>query len=303
MDNGGASAARCIVVRAAEQGAPFSLAATCGPVAWAGGRWPNVDWTSSGLVWVGWEDSRAVSRLVRQVADDELSVTGSASDVEDTSWAERVLGTEAALPRFDDPILEPLRVRYPGLRPFAAGSVFDGVVSSIVGQSISIAAAAVTEARLSALFSPGLEIDGRRFRPLPRADQLADASAEMIRRSGVTWRRAEAIVHAGRAQMAGDIPTTAAALADPELARVHLRRLPLVGPWTAESTLLWGIGLADAYPIGDVALLRAARRAFGDATLSARAMDDRSERWRPCRAWAARLLWTDLLGEAPRLER
>ena len=301
-DNDGATTVRRIALPPAEKGAAFSLATTCGPVAWAGGRWPNVDWTSSGLVWVGWEGSRAVSRLVRHIADDELLVTGTASEVNDSSWAEQVLGPDAVLPRFDDPILEPLRLRYPGLRPFAAGSVFDGLVSSIIGQSISIAAAAVTEARLAALFSPELEIEGRRFRPLPRADQLANASADLVRRSGVTWRRAEALVHAGRAQMAGDIPTAADVLADPDQARVCLRRLPLVGPWTAESTLLWGIGFADAYPIGDVALLRAARRAFDDGTLSARDMDHRSERWRPFRGWAARLLWTDLLGEAPRLD-
>lgn len=39
----------------------------------------------------------------------------------------------------------------------------------------------------------------------------------------------------------------------------ELRKLPLVGPWTAASALLWGLGEPDAYPRGDVALLRPGR--------------------------------------------
>ncbi len=77
-----------------------------------------------------------------------------------------------------------------------------------------------------------------------------------------------------------------------------LRHLPAVGPWTANSVLLWGVGAPDAYPTGDVALLRAARAAFDDPDLDLKGLDHRAEEWRPARAWAARLPWTDLLGIA-----
>src|SRR3712207_6971184 len=46
-------------------------------------------------------------------------------------------------------------------------------------------------------------------------------------------------------------------------------------PWTAESTLLWGLGAADAFPTGDVALLRAARVAYGRPELDLRGLEDR----------------------------
>ena len=130
------------------------------------------------------------------------------------------------------------------------------------------------------------------------AEALAEAGVALVRSSGVTWRRAEALVAAARAETEGRLPTREAALAEPGVARVALRALPLVGPWTAESALLWGIGLADAYPIGDVALLRAARRAYADATLDLHRLARLGETWRPARGWAARLLWTDLLGVA-----
>jgi 3-methyladenine DNA glycosylase/8-oxoguanine DNA glycosylase len=75
--------------------------------------------------------------------------------------------------------------------------------------------------------------------------------------------------------------------------------LPLVGRWTAESVVLWGIGAPDAHPTGDVALLRAARAAYGRPELTLKELDVLAEQWRPARGLAARLLWTELFGPAP----
>lgn len=276
----------------------FSLAQTCGPVAWAGGRWPDHDWREGALVWVGWERDRVVWRVVRQQSDDALTITGDHCPREDAAWAEHVLGLAKPVPAFADPVVRDLHARYDGLRPFANGSLAEGVIRAIVGQSISVAAAAVTESRLATRFATPIELAGRPFLPFPRLDQLADAAPALIRESGVTWRRAEAIVAAARVALAGDLPTDDAARADPDTARAALRALPLVGPWTAESALLWGLGLADAHPSGDVALLRATRRAYDRPDLDLKGLDRLAETWRPARGWAARLLWTDLLGTA-----
>ena len=103
----------------------------------------------------------------------------------------------------------------------------------------------------------------------------------------------------GQEAAEGRLPTAEAAFADPDGTRTALRRLSLVGPWTAESALLWGLGLADAYPTGDVALMRAARRAYARPDLAREELDRLAEGWRPARAWASRLLWIDLLGSVP----
>ena len=295
--------------------AGFSLAETCGPVAWSKGRWPHRDWRDGEVISVGWEwpplRSTAEStsgepmapgvrwRGVRADAAARLRVRGDASAAHDQAWAAAVLGIDQRCPLFDDPVLGALRQRFGGLRPLAEGSVFDGLVLAISGQSISVAAAAVTATRLATLFHPGLEVDGRRYWPLPRPDQLAAAEPALIRTSGVTWRRAEALVAAARAAVDGCLPDRAAAFADPDRARAALRALPLVGPWTTEATLLWGIGLPDAHVTGDVALLRAARRRYDRPDLTLRDLDRLADGWRPVRAWAARLLWADLFGVAP----
>ncbi|MGH2561005.1 MAG: DNA-3-methyladenine glycosylase family protein [Thermomicrobiales bacterium] len=277
---------------------PFSLAITCAPVLWSRGRWPSVEWHDGGLIWVGWEADQVVWRGVRQ--DDDLPstliFTGTADPGADAAWASGKLGIDEPMPPFADPILRRLAGDLAGLRPWSAGSLAEGVVTAIVGQSISVAAAAVTEARLAALYHPGIELAGRRFYPFPRLDQLAGSLPATVRPSGVTWRRAEAIVTAAQAALAGQLPDRESARRDSAAARTALRALPLVGPWTTESALLWGIAEPDAHPTGDVALLRAARLAYAIPDLTLKDLDALADSWRPARAWAARLLWANLLG-------
>jgi 3-methyladenine DNA glycosylase/8-oxoguanine DNA glycosylase len=266
-------------------------------VAWAKGRWPTVDWIDGCFLWVGWEEGDVVVRTVRQTGSN-LDIRGG-KPLHDLDWANRVFGLAAAPPLFTEPRMSALQARFAGLRPYANGSIFEGLITSIVGQSITVAGAAVTERKMNSLFHPGVEVNSRRFWPFPQASQLAEASAELIRKSGVTWRRAEAIIVAAKAAMGGELPSTEEAIADPVSARSKLRALPLVGPWTAESTLLWGGGHADAHPTGDIALLRAARTVFDQPELTLKTLDHLAESWRPWRGWAARYLWTALLGTAP----
>ncbi len=257
-----------------------------------------MDWRDGRLLWVGWEAERPNWRAVWQEADGRVWVVGAQPTTKDEQWAEALLGCAHARPAFSDPVLARLGEEFAGLRPFAYGSIYEGLIAAIVGQSITVAAAAVAQARLSALFSPSIELQGRAFWPLPRPDQLAEASASLIRQSGVTWRRAEALVAVGRAAASAELPSRDEALRQPEETAKMLLRLPAVGPWTANSALLWGVGAPDAHPTGDVALLRAARAAFANPDLDLKGLDHRAETWRPARGWAARLLWTGLLGIA-----
>lgn len=277
----------------------FSLPQTCGPAAWVGERSPRQRWVAGTLTWIGWEEDRIVWRRCHQERPGDLSINGTAAAVRDRRWGSGVLGIDGTMPAFTDPLLHELAHRFPGLRAYCDGSLFEGIVTSIVGQSISVAAAAVTQAKLAASFAEPTWIGDRVFRPLPGADHLADASLELIRASGVTWRRADAVQHAARQQIAGALPTDRAARERPDEAVRALMELPLVGRWTAESAVLWGIGAPDAHPAGDVALLRAARAAYDTPELTLKDLDRLADAWRPARGIAARLLWTALFGIAP----
>ena len=240
-----------------------------------------------------------VWRQAEQVGEAELSITGTGDPAMDRAWARAVLGTDVSLPSYSDSAMAILADRYPGLRPYCDGSTFDGIITAIVGQSISVAAAAVTQNKLAALFPNEVQVAAFTMRPLPSANQLAESTAALVRTSGVTMRRAEAIVFAAQEAVAGNLPDDAWVRANPEAAVQELLKLPLVGRWTAESIVLWGLGAPDAHPTGDVALLRAARHVYDRLEMTLKDLDVLAEQWRPARGLAARLLWTELFGPAP----
>lgn len=279
--------------------APFSLSLTCGPVHWTTDRSPRHRWSDGAMTWVGWENDTVVWRRCHQQEATTLVISGSAAASEDAAWASAVLGTGIFLPTYPDAAMEALATASPGLHPFCDGSLFDGIITSIVGQSISVAAAAVTQAKLAALFTSATDIDGAAMRPLPTAAHLADASAELVRSSGVTWKRAEGLIFAAREQVAGNLPSDAFAREAPDDAVKSLLTLPQIGRWTAESTVLWGVGAPNAHPTGDVALLRAARAIYGLPDLTLKSLDPLAEQWQPARGLAARLLWNTFFGPAP----
>jgi 3-methyladenine DNA glycosylase/8-oxoguanine DNA glycosylase len=233
---------------------------------------------------------------VRQTGPGTLEIGGDRDSQRDERWTGEVLGAFRVAPPIGDPVVAEIATRFPGVRPYNNASLFESVVGCIAGQSITVQAAAVTERRICALAGSSISIAGRDFWPSPLPEQIVGLTAEQLRSTGVTWRRAEAILAAAHAKLAGELPTEDEARADPDAARIALRKLPLVGEWTSESVLLWGLGADDAFPPNDAALLRAARLAYGQPELNHRGLIALSDGWRPGRAWASRWLWIAMFG-------
>lgn len=195
---------------------------------------------------------------------------------------------------FDDPVISTLSTRFHGLRPLTDGGLWEGLLTSITGQAVSLHSAAAFQRRLCEMLSPAVDELGREFRALPSAQQVAECTLDQVRSIGLTTKRAEGLIAVAREVAAGNVPNPPTDNADDWMR--DLTQLPMVGPWTAASALLWGVGHPDVYPAGDVALLRAARLAYDDDGMTMKDLNAISDRWRPQRAIAARLLWTNLLG-------
>jgi len=140
----------------------FDLARTAAPVWWSAGRSPSTDWRNRTFHWVGSERENVVWRKARQDVAGTVILSGSGDPGLDTHWARSVLGLSAPLPRFSSEVLSSLLAANDGLRPWAAESLYLGFISTIIGESISLAAAATTEQRLFRLFGEGIKLDGKR---------------------------------------------------------------------------------------------------------------------------------------------
>ena len=90
-----------------EATAGYSLAETCAPVHWGGGRWPGQDWIDGRLTWVGQDDHGVIVRDVPQPDPGEpvVVVHSNRPMGDDFVWAGSVLGTNQAPPAVLDPVV------------------------------------------------------------------------------------------------------------------------------------------------------------------------------------------------------
>jgi AraC family transcriptional regulator of adaptative response / DNA-3-methyladenine glycosylase II len=189
----------------------------------------------------------------------------------------------------EDLVLAPLVAARPGLRVPGAWDGFELAVRAVLGQQITVAAAVGLAGRLVARFGlplagAGLETEGLTH-VFPRPEQLAWADLTAL---GMPQMRAASLAS-----------LAAAVVADPQVLSAgrsltecvaQLRALPGIGEWTAQYIAMRELREPDAFPAGDVGLLRAMTDVVG-RTPTSRELLAMAERWRPWRAYAAQHLW------------
>ena len=176
----------------------------------------------------------------------------------------------------------------PGVRIPGAWDAFELAVRAIVGQQVSVAAANTLFGRIVAHYGVPLSAthapsDLRYVFPRPNA--LAKANLTEV---GLTRARASAI--STLAQTVADNPHFFSQLTTLDEAISTLRQFPGIGEWTAHYIAMRALRIPDAFPPGDIGLLRG-MAALGEPFNKA-ALLERSAAWRPWRAYAAIQLWT-----------
>ena len=187
-----------------------------------------------------------------------------------------------------DPLLAPLVARRLGLRVPGAWDPFEVAVRAVLGQQISVAGARTLAGRLVALCG----------RPLPKGlakpglthvfPSPADVADADVARVGLPRARAAALRAFARAVAEGAF-VLAAPKGLPDFEE-RLTALPGFGPWTAHVVALRALGEGDAFPDGDLGLVKAMER----AGVKRNRIAARAERWRPYRAYATLHLWASL---------
>jgi AraC family transcriptional regulator of adaptative response / DNA-3-methyladenine glycosylase II len=179
-----------------------------------------------------------------------------------------------------DPLLARLTKARPGLRVPGAWDGFELGVRAILGQQVSVAGASTLTARLAAKFGHPVpfQVDGLAC-TFPAANELADADLSI----GIPASRADAIREFARA-----VVSEAVVFDGRHDAATFAGRLCAIrglGPWTAQYIAMRALSDPDAFPAGDLVLLRAT----GIKTTAQ--LERHAERWRPWRAYAAMQIW------------
>ncbi|HUE10459.1 MAG TPA: AlkA N-terminal domain-containing protein [Steroidobacteraceae bacterium] len=185
-----------------------------------------------------------------------------------------------------DPTLAGVVRRLPGLRVPGAFDGFELAVRAVLGQQVSVRAATTLAGRWAHSFGaplatpfPGLN------RLTPDAERMAAVAADDIAALGIVGSRARALAALAHAVTERRVVLSYAANVEEQIEA--LQRLAGIGPWTAQYIAMRALHWPDAFPGGDLMLLKAAQ-------VSKKELHARAEAWRPWRAYAAHYLWQSL---------
>jgi AraC family transcriptional regulator of adaptative response / DNA-3-methyladenine glycosylase II len=184
-----------------------------------------------------------------------------------------------------DPRIAGVVGRCPGLRVPGAFDGFELTVRAVLGQRVSVRAATTLAGRLARRFGEPVEVPFAGLdRLCPTPERLADARDSDLTALGIAAPRAAAIRALARAVACRELDLKPSP--DPEALASALMAYPGLGDWTAQYIAMRALRWPDAFPAGDLGLLKAS----GEP--SPRQLRDASQAWRPWRAYAAMYLWS-----------
>ncbi len=180
-----------------------------------------------------------------------------------------------------DPMLAARVETTPGLRVPGCWHGFELATRAILGQQITVKGATSLAGRIAKTFGRPFSAAGGLTHLFPTPEVLADANLTSV---GLTKARAQTIRDFARAVCDGHINFEGIVDVDAFLAR--LCEIRGIGKWTAQYVAMRALGEPDAFPSGDLGLLRSS------GLPSPQELEGHAEAWRPWRAYAAMYLWS-----------
>ncbi len=178
-------------------------------------------------------------------------------------------------PRFADAIAATgypeERIREPG---------YATLLRTIVGQQVSVAAAASVWNKLEALLGEGCA-----------AEHLIAQDFDALRACGLSRQKQGYARSLAELVLSGELPLDALP-EDDEEAIAYLTKVKGIGRWSAEIYLLFAEGRADIWPAGDLAVQEGIGRLLKlEARPSEKDIRELAEKWRPHRGAVAIFTW------------
>ena len=159
---------------------------------------------------------------------------------------------------------------------------FGTLIFQVIGQQLSVSATRTIVARLEQRFGGHL----------PSPQELLDVDPQELRASGMSNRKGATLRAIAERFVDGRLSDESLARMSEAEIEAALTEIPGVGLWTARGFLIVALDRPDVFLSGDLALRRAAGRAYGfDHLPTEDEMVQLAERWRPYRSLAVSYLF------------
>jgi AraC family transcriptional regulator of adaptative response / DNA-3-methyladenine glycosylase II len=239
---------------------------------------PDENWVECSLALADLRDVTAAVQRCRRLLDldaDPLAISGYLAS---------------------DPVIGPLAQACPGRRAVGAVDGDEIALRAVLGQQVSVAAARRLAGKLAA-------VGGRPLPPTTRVgddDGLTHVFPDAATVAGLDPEtlpmprsRARALVGLAEALASGTVCLDPGA--DRDEAGARMLALPGIGPWTVGYIRMRALCDPDAFPVGDVGVLRALRLLGHHPGAGSGA--EAAQSWRPWSSYAVHHLWATLEAE------
>lgn len=196
-----------------------------------------------------------------------------------------------------DELLAPLVTPFRGLKLASGPTVFESLVTGVLSQQVNLTFAYSIKRELVETFGRNWKANGETHYAFPEPERFAAESEDGMRRFRLSGAKAGALVRLGQAFASGDLcQDTIAALPDEEVIE-QLTQLKGIGRWTAEIALMRGLARPDAFPGGDLGVVKYVAQGLLGKEKKATETDMRAfaERWRPYRGVALVYCYAELM--------
>lgn len=185
-----------------------------------------------------------------------------------------------------DPVLANIITSYNGEEGFQSrGDAFQTMLRSIVGQQISVKAAACVWGRFCSAVGQITPAD------------ILNTPEEALRTAGLSRQKVGYVYAIAQFQQQGYFKNKHWQKEGPELIN-HLTQIPGVGVWTAKMFMMFHLQKPNVLPLEDLGLRNAIKKSYnGGAELSLKEMQKIAQPWAPYNSVATWYLWRSLDNE------
>ena len=174
-----------------------------------------------------------------------------------TAALERLLGLRIDLTEFyqfaaHQRHLGPLAQRFRGMKPPRFATVFEGVINAMACQQLTLTLGVHLLNRLAGACGPAFGEGAETVHGFPRPEDLIRLSPEALRQFGFSRQKGLAMIELAHSVAEGRVDLEGLATLPDDEVIDHLCELRGVGRWTAEYTLLRGLGRVHLFPGDDV---------------------------------------------------
>ncbi|MGQ0815792.1 MAG: DNA-3-methyladenine glycosylase family protein [Gemmatimonadota bacterium] len=254
-----------------------------------------------------WIDGKPIAlKLVQKRANGPVYATacsdqhiGAFSD-DLHAAAEHMIGAEADLVAFRQGIAKDQRLgrlvdALPGYKHMRGPDLWTMMLSSLVAQQISGAAARSIRNKLARMYGHIIRLDDQDVPVLPATHVMVELTESQLREAGFSAKKAEYAKGMARALLDGTIVQSELKKLPPEQMIQQLSSLKGVGVWTAECIGIFCLGHQDLLPADDLGIQNAVANVYKlKERPKPKELRLRGEKWKGWRSWASTYFWAGL---------